>query len=87
MSAFTSSHDSSPHVRPLLSPQEAIARQLIVDRVHRRHAHGPDRRHSRTAAVLRRLAERLDPQPVTWQAQRRDGAPAQPSGIRPAGAC
>lgn len=83
MNAF----DSSSHVRPLLSPQEAIARELIIDRVQRRHAHRPERRHARTAAVLRRLAERLDPQPVTWSVPRRDGTPARPSGTRPAGAC
>ncbi len=82
-----STFQPSSHVRPLLSPQEAIARELIIDRVQRRHVHRPERRHARAAAVLRRLAERLDPQPVTWPTQRRDGAPARPSGIRPAGAC
>lgn len=78
-----STFPQSAHVRPILSPEEAIARELIIDRVQRRHVHRPDRRHTRTAAVLRRLAERLDPQPASRQTQ----APARPSGIRPARAC
>jgi hypothetical protein len=53
----------SPHVRPLLSPHEAMARELIIDHVETR-ARVPRsvRRHSRTALVLRRLAARLDPE-------------------------
>jgi hypothetical protein len=48
-----------------LTQQEAIARGVIVERVSARH-HVPERadhdhRHSRTAMLLRRLAERLDP--------------------------
>jgi len=54
-----------------LSPQEAIARELIIERVaaahHAHHAHhapkraGRIRRHVRAALFLRSLAERLDP--------------------------
>jgi len=47
-----------------LSPQEAIARDRIVERVAARH-HAPKagrtRRHVRAALLLRSLAERLDP--------------------------
>jgi len=45
-----------------LSPQEALARDLIVQRSAARH-HAPRRvtRHVRAALLLRRLAERLDP--------------------------
>ncbi|KRB47370.1 MULTISPECIES: hypothetical protein [unclassified Terrabacter] len=47
-----------------LSPQEAIARDRIVERVASRH-HAPKvgriRRHVRAALLLRSLAERLDP--------------------------
>ena len=44
------------------SLQEALARQLVAERVAPRH-HAPRRarRHTRAALVLRRLAERLDP--------------------------
>lgn len=56
------------HVRPLLSPEEAIARELIVDRVVRHHHVAPQsRRHARTALLLRRLAARLDPEPTIEQ--------------------
>lgn len=51
-----------------LSPQEAIARELIIERVaaahHAHHAPkraGRIRRHVRAALFLRSLAERLDP--------------------------
>jgi hypothetical protein len=47
-----------------LSPQEALARDRIVERVAARH-HAPKvgrtRRHVRAALLLRSLAERLDP--------------------------
>jgi hypothetical protein len=45
-----------------LSPQEAVARDLIVQRSAARH-HAPRRvtRHVRAALLLRRLAEKLDP--------------------------
>lgn len=61
-------------VMPGLSPQEAVARDLIVERVAARHhaprPQGRSRRQVRAALLLRRLAERLDPsaepaQPVT----------------------
>lgn len=71
------------HPRPLLTPEEAIARELIRERIEHAHRHRVERRHTRTAALLRRLAERLDPQPASW----RENAPSRPSGIRPAGAC
>ena len=48
-----------------LTPQEALARDLIVQRVAARHhtsrPRGRSRRHLRAALLLRRLAERLDP--------------------------
>ncbi|WP_076262802.1 hypothetical protein [Intrasporangium flavum] len=49
-----------------LSPQEALARDLIVQRSAARH-HAPRRvtRHVRAALLLRRLAERLDPPAAT----------------------
>ncbi len=55
-------HDAQ-HVRPILTPEEAMARDLISDRVVRHH-HLPRqaRRHIRTAVLLRRLAARLDPE-------------------------
>jgi hypothetical protein len=45
-----------------LSPQETLARQIIVQRVAQHH-HAPrgTRRHIRAALLLRSLAERLDP--------------------------
>lgn len=62
---MSTSHPSQ-HVRPLLSPQEAIARELIIDRVERRpRVPRRVRRHTRTALVLRRLAARLDPEAVS----------------------
>ncbi|MGO4599853.1 hypothetical protein [Terrabacter sp. 2RAF25] len=60
---------SSPLSSPLsstvsLSPQETLARDLIVERVAARH-HAPRaarvRRTARAAMLLRSLAERLDP--------------------------
>ncbi|EWT00804.1 hypothetical protein N865_13710 [Intrasporangium oryzae NRRL B-24470] len=50
--------------RPALTPQEAIARDVILERTATRH-HAPRRvhRHVHAALVLRRLAERLDPGP------------------------
>ena len=54
-----------------LTPQEALARDVIAQRVTARH-HAPKaqgtrrdaRRHTRAALLLRRLAERLDPSAV-----------------------
>jgi hypothetical protein len=48
-----------------LTPQEALARELILERSAARH-HAPrqalrTRRHIRAALLLRSLAERLDP--------------------------
>jgi hypothetical protein len=59
-----------------LSPQEALARDLIVQRSARRH-HAPRRvtRHVRAALLLRRLAERLDPGAHGDDADRRAEAP------------
>jgi len=53
-----------------LSPHEALARDLIMERVAARHrAHG--RRHpSRTAVLLRSLADRLDKSDHADQADR-----------------
>ncbi|MER7072230.1 hypothetical protein [Terrabacter sp. NPDC000476] len=47
-----------------LTPQEALARELIVERSAARHhapKQGRTRRHVRAALLLRGLAERLDP--------------------------
>ena len=67
---MTTFHDSQ-HVRPILTPQEAIARDLIIDHVARQHRVArPVRRHTRTALVLRRLAARLDPEPDPTSAPR-----------------
>ena len=70
---MTTFHDSQ-HVRPILTPQEAIARDLIIDGVARHHrvhrVARPVRRHTRTALVLRRLAARLDPEPEPTSAPR-----------------
>lgn len=47
-----------------LTPQEALARDLIVERSAARHhapKQGRTRRHVRAALLLRSLAERLDP--------------------------
>lgn len=49
------------HVRPLLSPEDAIARELIPDHVARRD------QLPCPALVLRRLAARPDPEPTTEQ--------------------
>lgn len=47
---------------PALSPQETIARDLILERTRARRREGrPLRRHVRSAVLLRRLAARLDP--------------------------
>lgn len=63
-----------------LTPQEALARDLIVERVAARH-HAPKaqgrrhrhaRRHTRAALLLRRLAERLDPSVVRDARDARD---------------
>ena len=44
------------------SLQEAFAREVILDRVaHRRWENQSVRRHVRSALLLRRLAEKLDP--------------------------
>lgn len=42
---------------------EELARQLIAERTADLQHGRPFRRHPRTAVVLRRLAQRLDPQP------------------------
>ena len=64
-----------------LTPQEALARDLIVERVATRH-HAPkaqgsrgrhSRRHTRAALLLRRLAERLDPSVVRDARDAREG--------------
>jgi hypothetical protein len=59
---------SNPTAAVSLSPHEALARQIIVQRVSAKH-HAPrtTRRHVRAALLLRSLAARLDP-------------PAQPEG-------
>ncbi|GAB3078537.1 hypothetical protein GCM10027053_48570 [Intrasporangium mesophilum] len=59
---------STPTGGVALTPHEALARQIIVQRVAAKH-HAPrtTRRHIRAALLLRSLAERLDP-------------PAQPEG-------
>ena len=67
---MTNFHDSQ-HVRPILTPQEAMVRDLIIDDVVRQHRVArPARRHTRTALVLRRLAARLDPEPEPTSAPR-----------------
>ena len=76
---MTTFHDSQ-HVRPILTPQEAIARDLIIDgvtRQHRAHRIRPVRRHTRTALVLRRLAARLDPEPEPTSAARPTWTPGR----------
>ncbi|HSU75361.1 MAG TPA: hypothetical protein VLI66_10495 [Terrabacter sp.] len=68
-----------------LTSQEALARDLIGERVAARHhapkAQGGSRRHTRAALLLRRLAERLDPsaQP-TGPAPQPHPAPAPHAG-------
>ena len=44
-----------------LTQSEALARQIILDRTSRRRHERPVQRHVRSALILRRLAERLDP--------------------------
>ena len=77
---MTSFHDSQ-HVRPILTPQEAMARDLIIDQVARQHREHrmarPARRHTRTALVLRRLAARLDPEPEPTSASRPTWTPGR----------
>jgi len=74
---MTTFHDSQ-HVRPILTPQEAIARDLIVDHVAGQHRVArPVRRHTRTALVLRRLAARLDPEPEPTTAPRQTWRPVR----------
>jgi hypothetical protein len=41
---------------------EALARQVIAERTEELRRGRPFRRHARTAVLLRRLAQRLDPQ-------------------------
>jgi len=71
-----------------LTPQEALARDLIVERVATRH-HAPkaqgsrrrhSRRHTRAALLLRRLAERLDPSVVRDARDARDGRDGRDAG-------
>jgi hypothetical protein len=61
-----------------LTPQEALARQIIVQRVSAKH-HAPraTRRHIRAAVLLRSLAERLDPE------TQHDGGERMPHGAQP----
>jgi hypothetical protein len=73
----------SQHVRPLLSPHEAMARELIVDRVERRRVPRPVRRHTRTALVLRRLAARLDPEVGAEAGTRQGVGGACPGSVHP----
>ncbi|HEX5966946.1 MAG TPA: hypothetical protein VFY88_00600 [Intrasporangium sp.] len=74
---MTTFHDSQ-HVRPILTPQEAIARDLIIDQVARQHRVArPVRRHTRTALALRRLAARLDPEPEPTPAPRQAWKPVR----------
>jgi hypothetical protein len=66
-----------------LTPQEALARDLILERSAARH-HAPRRaarvrRHIRAALLLRSLAERLDPTVETA------GRPAPPAAAPHAG--
>lgn len=56
-----------------LSPQEALARELILERVASRHRAQRRRHPSRTAVLLRSLADRLD------HPGRPDGDHAEPS--------
>lgn len=68
-----------------LTQHESIARQLIHERTAsaRRSVRLP-RRHTRTAGLLRRLAERLDP-PTTPEVPARVSpgwAPARPAAAR-----
>lgn len=65
-----------------LSPQEAVARALILERTRSRAHRSPVRRHVRVALVLRRLAERLDPGPDTTDGPPAALRPTRPSGIR-----
>ena len=75
-----------------LTPQEALARDLIVERVARRHRAERRRHPSRTALLLRSLADRLDPPTAapTGRASRpapgrspRGGPATRPHGAQP----
>lgn len=73
----------SQHVRPILSPEEAIVRDLITDRVSRQHQlPRQTRRHVRTALLLRRLAARLDPD-VRTEASPGPAGRAACAGVHP----
>ena len=76
-------------VSPTMSLQEAVAREQIRNLIRERNRLRPRilRRHARTALVLRRLAERLDPGPDPVPAPWRAGAGSQSGGIRPVAAC
>lgn len=49
---------------------DVLARQLIAERTTEMHRRYPVRRHTRTAHLLRRLAQRFDPVPETATAPR-----------------
>lgn len=71
---------------PALSLQKALAREVVSERIRARRT--PAHRYVRTAQVLRRLAERLDPVPVPPRDARRDPAARRgTSGARTVGAC
>jgi hypothetical protein len=67
-----------------LTPQEALARDVILQRSAARH-HAPrrQRRHVRVALLLRRLAERLDPDAHGDDAAARRGAHGDAHGGAP----
>ena len=68
-----------------LTPQEALARELIVERSAARHhapKQGRTRRHVRAALLLRSLAERLDP--GAERPRHADRHTARPAAARPA---
>jgi hypothetical protein len=65
-----------------LSPQEAVARALILERTRSRAHRSPVRRHVRVALALRGLAERLDPGPDHADAPSAAARPARTGGTR-----
>lgn len=72
---------------PMVGLQEAVARELIRDRTRGRPVVA--QRHVRVALLLRRLAERLDPEPLPAPAPvppRRGPVGSRPGGIRAVGA-
>ena len=73
-----------------LSPQESLARDLIIERVAARHRAQRRRHPSRTAGLLRSLADRLDHTDHTDRPDRPDStasdaaATAAPRAVAPA---